>query len=145
MRFPFFAMPGAYRRYTFSRCPCGLYLMSGVCCALCSTLNKLSNGMMNRVTGRIMKCTDLIPRSAYRKSPGVCRSSCTLCNMSTAAVCCTNTSSTSGRVSPSSSCRRSFSCSRDATPFSCKYGKYSLMQAAASSAFVARTVSAKHT
>lgn len=69
---------------------------------------------MNRVTGRIMKCTDLIPRSAYRSSAGVCRSSCTLYNMSTAALCCTNASSMSWWVSLSSSCLRSSSCSRDA-------------------------------
>ena len=74
MRFPFLATVGACMRYTRSRCSCGLYLMTGVVFALCSTLNKLSSGMTNRVTGRIMKCTDLIPRSAYRNSSGVCRS-----------------------------------------------------------------------
>ena len=148
MRFPFFATLGACKRYTFSRWPCGLYLISGVCCALCSTLNRLSSGIANREIGRMMKCTDLIPRSEYRSSSGCCRPSYTLCSRSTAALCLMKASSMCGLVSSSSACRRSASCSRDPIPFSCKYGKYSFISSASSAASVppraTKTSAAKH-
>ena len=109
-------------RYAFSRCSCGLYFISGACCAACSVLNKLSSGITNRVTGRIVNCTDLMPRSAYRNSAGVCRSWYTWYSMSTAAACCMKAASTKGRDASSSSCRRSASSFSDAMPFSCRYG-----------------------